>query len=231
MQSVILVISSSRETIQSTRMTQVYRKQQKKTHNGDIKSRKYFAENLSLHYKEHMKKKGTVTQLIINFKKSHKYYPLTRCEVADNFPVKPHINCSIDWTSINASPQYFCNEGKIAIFLFQETKVWPESVLSQVTSKAFIRNGGYTQHFNSSDPRLVWMQTIHIPGRSGMIRRDNSSLLLKGKKSQISAFSFWQCNNSFNRKLILKEKTILHLPTEYILQLWIFFAIMHIKKS
>lgn len=60
-------------------------------------------------------------------------YPSRKLKVADNFPVKPHINCIIDWTSINASPQYFCNEGKIAIFLFQETKAWTDNGLSQVT--------------------------------------------------------------------------------------------------
>lgn len=186
-------------------------------------------------------KKKKVTSLIISFLKC-KYYPSTKPGAADSSPVTPHINCSIDGTSINTPPPYLCNEGKIAIFLLQETKVWTDNGFSGSLKKPSPEMGVTLRisEFRSSNHRLVWTRTIRSPGVVGKGWGDSSAPLcsLRGNSHGSLLSHLDNAGGTFTQwNVVIKKpkqkrqtkptkpkwKKTPYLSTECILQLWVFY--------
>lgn len=231
MQFAILTISSSRETTQSMRMTHDIPERNKIKFivvagkaGESILQRIFHCTN-----KNHMKKNRIAIPLIIK----NLRYPSTKSEVAHNFPVKLQ-----HWLNINTGSSATLLQWRqncCLPFSRNQGVNRQQCILRHV--KSLSSETGVAQHFRVAQQQLKAGVNANQPhprmwGRRG---EDNTPLLLKGKKSQISAVSFWQYSNrgadSFNAKLILKKKKKLHLSTWCILHLWVCFAIMHITDA
>lgn len=180
-----------------------------------------------------MKKKGTVRPLTIDKKNCHKYYPLIKREVADNFIVKPYINCSIAWNISKCISTILLQWRSNCHLPFSRKQGVNRKRLIPGHLKSLHQNRGLHSAFLDSTAATQGWCECEASTSQGVWAPDEETTLLcslKGKshRSLLPHFDNTTIHSTGNWYLKTKK---LHLSTEDILQLWIFFAIMHIAKS
>lgn len=149
---------------------------------------------------------------------------IIKFEAADNFPVRPYINCSQYWMNITKCfHSAFAMKAELAPSLFKKSKYKQTWLILDL----FISSRGYTAFVNG-----VNANHSHPKGLGLETRGQHSFAPKKGRSHRFLLSCFdneTMGGHTFSGRLEIWKKLLLF--TQCILQLWLFLAILLLRDA